>query len=442
MSNRDMNNRDVSNRDVRNAVNPVMTQTSPGLEVAALLSEPLPADVPTAHTSPVGEEQTTWAEGLIETGALAQYQTALAADKVKLGELRAQETPELFRKAQGAIADCRTQKAVIVDRMKTLQKILGNRIDRTPGVVRKVIGIYVGLALGEVALNTASGVSLGEEPLISAISFIGVAAGAVALGWATGSMLRDATDRICSGQMPQELRDSQHGTGLRPLFLRDGRGPLTAFTPSFWMALTALICTAVANSLLVGGMRVEAGMGAAWGPVAAMLVLAAAAPPYLLRNQAADVWEAARNDYQTEDSKEQAQTVLADTHTAAQRRSQAFQQAIPAHAAAQYLAALAGGLGQLTTTQTHIVGHISHPGAIPTQIKQHRTQIKLSDPTTPEVIIDDEHHNHEPIPPIPPSEPTRPAPTADAPGSHLDLTNSSPAPFPLDPSPASGNGHH
>lgn len=428
---------------------PVLSQTSPGLEAAALLSEPLPADPPTAHPSPVPEGQVTWAEGTVTVAALAQHQAATKAELATLADLRANETPELFRKAKAAISDYRAKKATITAKLCLLQELLGNRIDRTQGVVRKVIAIYLLLALGEVALNTASGVALGEEPWIAVISFIGVAAGAVALGWPTGSLLRDATDRIAAGPLPDQLRsDPVTGTQLRPLFLPDPGGRMVAFPISFWFYLAGLLVMAGTNAMLVGGMRVEAGMGAAWGPVAAMLVVAAAAPPYLLRNQVADVWEAARREYQNLDTLEQAEARMADEHTASQRRSQAHQQAMPASINAQYLAALAGGLGQIATSQTHIVGHIATPGSIPIQTHQLRAQIQLAQPVGAEVVIDDEIPSEAAAPDQHPTSGEGPAAMDSGRGADVDLTGAirpgamtGSVPFALDPAPASGNGH-
>ena len=415
---------------------PVLSQTAPGLEAAAMLANPLPVDPPTAHASAIPEGKTSWAQGTVVTAAFAQFEAARAALLIALGVLRAKETPELFRAAKASIADIRTLKAALLARMRLIQSVAGNRMDRTRGVVWKVMFIYVLLAVGEVALNTSSGVSLGEESALAVVSFVGLAAGAVALAWVVGTRLRDASDRLTAGPLPEEVRNHPEGTALRPLFMPEGKGRFAAFPFSFWLYSVSLLGLAVANGLLVGWMRNEAGMGALWGPVAAMLVVAAAAPPYLLRNQAADIWEVANRQYAQHDRDEQDHARVADAHTAAQRQSQAHQQAIAPNANAQYLSALAGGLGQITVSQTHVFGHVAPAGAIPVQADEFHAEFDFSQPKNLEVVIDDEHWEEGASPQ---------ASSAPDPG---DAASSQPSPGPLltktfSPEPAvpSGNGH-
>ena len=131
-------------------------------------------------------------------------------------------------------------------------------------------------------------------------------------------------------------------------------------------------------------------MGALWGPVATMLVLAAAAPPYLLRNQVADLWEVANRQYAQHDRQEQDHARVADAHTAAQRQSQAHQQALVPNANAQYLSALAGGLGQITASQSHVFGHVAPEGAIPLKVDEMHAEFEFTQPENLEVVIDDE----------------------------------------------------
>jgi hypothetical protein len=429
----------MSNPTQPSGTAPVLSQTAPGLEAAAILANPLPTDPPKAHESAIPDGKTSWAQGTVITAALAQFEAARAALLIALGVLRSKETPELFRSAKASIADSRTLKAAVVTRMRLIQAVAGNRMERTRGVVWKVILIYLLLALGEVALNTSSGVALGEEPALAVVSFVGLAAGAVALGWVVGTRLRDASDRMTAGPIPEEVRNHPEGTALRPLFMPEGQGRFAAFPFSFWLYSVSLLGLAVVNGLLVGWMRDEASMGALWGPVAAMLVVAAAAPPYLLRNQVADIWEVANRQYAQHDRDEQNHARVADAHTAAQRQSQAHQQAMAPNANAQYLAALAGGLGQITTTQSHVFGHVAPTGAIPVQVEELHVEFDDSRPEIVEVIIDDERWGQND-----PRAEQPPSPT-EAAGSDVtpDLRMTGPVftdRFTPEPSVLSGNG--
>lgn len=425
----------MSNSTQPSGTSPVLSQTAPGPEAAAILTNPLPTDPPKAHDTAIPEGKSTWAQGTVLTAALAQFEAARAALLIALGVLRAKETPELFRSAKASIADCRTMKAAVLSRMRLIQSIAGNRMDRTRGVVWKVIVIYLLLAVGEIALNTSSGVALGEEPALAVVSFVGLAAGAVALGWVVGTRLRDASDRMTAGPIPEEVRNHPEGTALRPLFIPEGRGRFAAFPFSFWLYSISLLALAVVNGLLVGWMRDEAGMGALWGPVAAMLVVAAAAPPYLLRNQLADIWEVANRQYAQHDRDEQDHARVADAHTAAQRQSQAHQQAMAPNANAQYLAALAGGIGQITVSQSHVFGHVAPEGAIPVQVEDLHAEFDFSQPENLQVIIDDERWDSG----APRLEDPAATPEA-AGGSHVAgpvFTDT----FTREPAVTSGNGH-
>lgn len=346
----------------------VPSQTMPGLEAAALLSQPIPSEPATAQTADIPAGRGIRAESVVDMAAIAQ-RGAAHAEAVEAAALKgAEETPAAFDAALAERETLQAERAGEARLAAGIREHFAARLDRTKAVVLKVIVIYALLAVGEVLLNTSAGVAQGEVMWLAAISFIGLAAGAVAIGWVVGTQLSDAADRISAGPIPE----SAEGRGLDALFLPKGRGPLSAVTPDLVIWMSFLVGLAVANSLLVSQMRAEAGMSTAWGPVAGLLVLVAAAPPYLLRNKAADMLTECERRAGIATAGIKAESAIIDRHTAAQRITRAALDTVVDKANAQYFAALAGGYGQIATRQQHIGGHTFDLESSPVRVDQMR----------------------------------------------------------------------
>lgn len=339
----------------------VPAQMNPGLEAADILSTPSPTDPPVAHPAPLTDGHGFLLGTVAEAGALAASEAGRAEAIKEVGELRAAETPAACQTAIASHHEHEQAQQAEARFAETIRTRFGTRLDRTRGVVKKVIFIYMLLALGEVALNTSAGVAQGEVLWLAALGFIAVSAGAVAVGWAVGSGLRDATDRVQAGAPPQDAAE----LGITALYLPAGKGRWATFDPSLWIWTVALLGLAVFNALLIAEMRQEAGMSGAWGPVAGFLVVIAAAPPFLLRNKASDLLDEATRRQASERKLAAEDARVIDSHTAAQARTWASQLRVDPIANAQYATALAGAWGQIVTKNAHIVGHTMATGQLP-----------------------------------------------------------------------------
>jgi hypothetical protein len=296
----------------------------------------------------------------VQIAAAAQGEQTGADGVGEVGHRASLESPAQYERASAEQSHLATQRAAISETTVLLQQQFMSRLDRTRHVVWKVLLIYLVFATGEVALNASSAVSVGEAWYLAVPSFLGLAAGTLAAGWVVGQKIRDAVDRREAGPLP----DWAKGRGLEALFQpAPGRFSAVPLDLIGWLAALALL--AVGSGVLVSQLRLEAGMSSAWGLLSAALVFVAAAPPYLLRNRVADMYEDAENRAEATRSRMVVEATEMDRHTSAQRLTLAARQAAYHQANAAYLAALAGGFGEIVTRQTHLAGHWAPVGAMP-----------------------------------------------------------------------------
>lgn len=344
----------------------VPSQERPGIEAAALMSTPIPGEQPAAHASPVPQGGQFLGGAVVTAAGAAQQEQALYDGEDRIGQLASNEQPATFYAAVSECAALTTQRDDALRLTTRLHALCAGRLDRTKAVVVKVIGIYLMFALGEVALNASAAVALGEVPAMAAMSFLGLAAASIGVGWLVGTKVRDAVDRQMAGALPE----GEEGRGLEPLFRSADGGRFSAVPADLWVWLTALVFLAVASGVLVADLRVAAGTSPAWGLVSSALVFVAAAPPYLLRNRVADMMEAAMSRIEAMERRIRAAAVIMDAHTAAQQLTQAARRSLPHAAAAAYLTSIAGGYGQIATKQSHLVGHWVEADSLPVKAEQ------------------------------------------------------------------------
>lgn len=362
----------------------VPSQERPGIEAAMTLSAAIPNEEPRSHPSPAPDGSEFLGAVPVHAGAEAQAQQADADCQVQIGKLAAAETPAAYDAAADRSAAARRLRDADVRLIELLQTWCAARLDRTRSTTGKVIVIYVLFALGEVALNAATAVSIGEPPSLAVVSFLGLAAASVGAGWVVGSKVRDAVDRHAAGVVPPQLEAS----GLEALFRPASRSRFDSVPIDLWGWFAGLLAVAVTSGILVANLRVEAGMSPLWGPVSSALVLVAAAPPYLLRNRAADMYESAQERIKARNGEIDLAALTMDHHTSAQQSTNAARAARPHAVNAAYLAAISGGYAQIATKQAHLVGHWADRETLPVAATQYIIQhthddVQPSGTTTP-----------------------------------------------------------
>ena len=341
----------------------IPAQTQPGLEAAVLVSTSVPSDGEAGVvSSSIPDGDTTYLTETVKIGAAAQGLAGRIEANELVAKRAAAETPMAFDAGRATVARFSALAEGAQEAIAQVQGLLTVSLDRTRGVVWKVMAIYVALALGEVFLNTSAAVAQGEVVLVAVASFIGLAAYA-AVGWVVGSTAKDMADRLLRGPCPEAAK----GTALESMFRPNGRW-YKAATPDLVAWIVVLLLLAYATGALVGNMRAAAGMSTAWGPVAAIVVLAAAAPPYVLRNRACDLIDAAAVRLDVYTAAIDSRVPAMDRHTSAQQLTQAAIAEVPDRSMSQRLAALAGGYGQLAAKQSHVLGHTLATSSSPADV--------------------------------------------------------------------------
>lgn len=353
----------------------------PALAAAEYLSSPVEVvESPTAPPTAVPDESMAYVEFIAKAGPLANVSQETAEQIKEVHRLRGEEDPAGF-----ASAMARTRRAtrlidIELEKVSTLKERFPTRDDRTRSMKVKINAAYLGFLCGELTLNTMAATAQGDDPLKAALSFFGVAAGTLIVGYAVGRQIRDAVDRAAAGPVPEDLA----GKGFDDLYADSGKrwwSPVPDLV--FWVAL--LVAYAAATGLLIATLRQESDGTPLWGLMSAVMALASAAPGYLMRNKVSDLIEASEDEISEQQKLIDADAKVIREHNRAQQASRGAQMALPHRVAAIGLANYTTTYGMLSS-QGHIVGTNAARSAMPAELPQLEVQLPVAKVPSPDEV--------------------------------------------------------
>ncbi len=329
----------------------------PSQEAVDAAGTPIPVDgEPKAHRSAIPAGAKGHLDDNIDGLGLTAAEAEFASGAVRIAQAQGRENPAQFSAATLARAQDERETEVITESSLAVRRLLGARVDRTKSTSRKAGFLMAGLGASEVMLNASAAIAVGDPTWVAVTTFAGIGLASLAVGWLSGSMIRDHRDRAEAGPAPSEAKQ----LGLAHLFRDDA-----ARRTELRVAIGLLLAFGVAMAVLVYVLRLSAGLPPEFAVASFFVGIAAAFPAYMCRNRAADLLKANKETRAALRADARREAITQDEHTSAQALTEGVRLQVKHLILAARLGTVSRARVKLAATQSHVYGQYEDTASLP-----------------------------------------------------------------------------